>query len=352
MAHELLIDESGDASMMYVGNLPWHGLGQQLENPPTAEVAIKAARLAWEVVKTPVFYHLGLGQEGIVPGHFALVPGEGWTQRGERPVFGVVSDQYEVLQNRHAFAFFDPIVKKGLATYETAGSLGKGERVWVLAKMKDQMTLPGDDVVSKYLLLANSHDGKSSVQMRFTPVRVVCSNTLAMALDKGAWVSIEHTQDMERRLADTQALVDDIINSYAGIEKSFRAMIECKLPEDRSEAYFGAVFPEPAPPPAECSAAVIARHDNLRLRAVREREITRRLYLYGRHNTGPYMRRTLWAAYNSVTEYVDQYVHTRRLPQESPGGRLYSTWFGSGSRTKIHAYETAVSMLPPGALGA
>ena len=345
MAHELFINESGDASMMYVGQLPWHGLGQSLDAPPTAEEAIQAARLDWEVVKTPLFYHLELGKVGVVPGHYALVPGKGWVNPGERPVFGVVSDQYQVLQNRDAFAFFDPIVEDGLATYETAGALGKGERVWVLAKMRDEIILPGDDVVGKYLLLSNSHDGKSSVQVKFTPVRVVCNNTLTMALDTAEQVRVEHTPYMHERLENAQALMKHIAATYRSIEASFHAMLKTKLADENADAYFDTLFPDPAAAqPTTADAAL--RREALLKRARRDRAIVKELYLTGRHNTRPPMWKTLWAAYNSVTEYVDQYVNSRGVRERSPGYRLNSAWFGAGARTKVQAYETAIGMLP------
>ena len=347
MAHELFINGSGDASMMYVGTVPWHELGQQLDEPPTAEVAIKAARLDWEVVKTPLFYHLELGKVGIVPGHYALVPGTGWGNSSERPVFGVVSEQYTVLQNHEAFAFFDPIVASGVATYETAGALGKGERVWVLAKVKGDMVLPGDDVVNRYLLLANSHDGESAVQIKFTPVRVVCNNTLTMALEKGRTLAISHTWNMQERLANAQHLAARILETYARIEDSFNAMLKVKLADRDADDYFNAIFPMPLAPKRDDPEA-LRRHESLVKRAKRDRVNTWHLYRYGVHNTTPLMQRTLWAAYNSATEYVDQYYDAKRIRDRDPAYRLNSAWFGVNSRTKNQAYETAVSMLSCG----
>lgn len=133
MAHELLIKE-GKVAMMSVGKPPWHELGTRLETPPaTSEEAIRAARLDWKVLKMPLFASDG-HQWYRVPDRVALVPESEWG-KPERPIFGTAQDSYAPLQNEAAFSFFDPLVQQDAATYETAGALGQGEKVWVLAKI-------------------------------------------------------------------------------------------------------------------------------------------------------------------------------------------------------------------------
>ena len=154
MSHNLMI-QNGEASMMYVGGVPWHGLGTALDKPATAEEAIQAARLDWTVKKLPLY--ASDGDNSLlrlpVPDKYAVA------RENSLDVLGVVGSSYTTVQNREAFAFFDPIVGKQAAVYHTAGALGKGERVWILAKLPDSIRVVGDDITDKFLLLTNSHDG-------------------------------------------------------------------------------------------------------------------------------------------------------------------------------------------------
>ena len=142
MSHNLLI-QNGEASMMYVGGLPWHGLGTRLDRPATAKEAIQAAHLDWQVRKLPL-----CAVDGLL--HLPVRDRYGVARDGSLDVLGVVGRDYTPVQNREAFAFFDPIVGKNAAIYHTAGALGRGERVWILAKLPDSIRVVGDDITDKY----------------------------------------------------------------------------------------------------------------------------------------------------------------------------------------------------------
>jgi phage/plasmid-like protein (TIGR03299 family) len=239
MAHELLI-ENGKAAMMYVGEAPWHGLGQKLDKPATAAEAIKAARLDWEVAKIPL-YVKAKRQYRQVAATYATV-------RTDRPVpapLGIVGQDYEPLQNRDAFKWFDGIVGQGAAIYHTAGVLGIGERVWILAKLPGEIRVKGEDICEKFLLLSNSHDGQSSVQVKFTPIRVVCQNTLTMALSSGRTVRITHTRSIQERMEAAKENLGIIRDRFRRIEKDFQRFAEVPMTGNRLTVYLGAVFPLP-----------------------------------------------------------------------------------------------------------
>lgn len=233
MSANLLI-QNGQASMFYINEVPWHGLGTKLDKPATAQEAITVAHLDWKVVKLPLF----AGSKRIpVPDRFAVVRRTGDLIAKTDPVLGIVSNEYTPLQNRDAFAFFDPIVGQNAAIYHTAGALGQGERVWILAKLPGHIRVVGDDITEKYLLLSNSHDGKSSVQIKFTPVRVVCQNTLTLALNDGSCWRVSHHSDIHQRLKQAHEMLGLIKIRFDDMEQSFQAMSRVKMNGDRLTEY-------------------------------------------------------------------------------------------------------------------
>ena len=240
-----LLMQNGQASMFYINEVPWHGLGTRLAQPATAQAAIQAARLDWKVVKLPLF----AGSKRIpVPDRFAVVRRTGDLIQRTDPVLGVVSNEYTPLQNAQAFQFFDPIVGQEAAIYHTAGALGNGERVWILAKLPGHIRVVGDDITEKYLLLSNSHDGKSSVTIKFTPVRVVCQNTLTLALNDGSAWRVSHHADIHQKLKQAHQMMGLINDRFADLEQSFQAMSRVQLDTSRLSEYLAAVYPEVTEP--------------------------------------------------------------------------------------------------------
>jgi len=322
MAHELLI-KNGNAAMMYFGETPWHHLGKKLDKPATSAEAIKAAQLDWEVSKATLYLKSG-ARYRAAKGNFAVVR----TDEREPTPLGIVGSSYRPLQNREAFVWFDEIVGQGAAIYHTAGALGNGERAWILAKLPGEIRVKGDDVSEKFLLLSNSHDGESSVQLKFTPIRVVCKNTLTMALNSGRAVKISHNSSLARRMEEAKKNLGIITNRFQKIENDFQRLAEIQMTGNRLAGYLGEVFPMPADETDEpaIKRVELARQDS------------QALFHTGRGNSAANIRGTLWAAYNGITEFID-YGRTRRNPSQ----RLENIWFGGGYLTKARAFKIAIT---------
>lgn len=227
MAHNINYSEqTAKHSFFSVKQPAWHGLGTIVQEYPTSGQAIGFAGLDYEVVKAPLF---AKGSDPLISFN---VPDQYATMRTDNnAVFGVVGKDYQIVQNRDAFAFFDAIVGGGDGIlYETAGALGNGERIFITAKLPGYIRVGGgDDVTQKYIFLTTSHDGSGSITAAFTPVRIVCQNTLNAALRSASnVVRIRHTAGAKERLeqahkvmglADTLSFqLEGIFNRWADVK--------------------------------------------------------------------------------------------------------------------------------------
>lgn len=180
-------------SMFYVRETPWHGLGTKVLTAPTSKEALGLAGLDWQVVQEPIYTET----EELIEGYKANV------RDTDRKVLGVVTDRYKVIQNEEAFAFTDELLGEGVR-YETAGSLQGGKKVWILAHMPHEYIIGGERI-SPYLVFSNTHDGSGAIKVALTPIRVVCNNTLNLALDtaKRSW-SMIHTGDIKGKMEEAR----------------------------------------------------------------------------------------------------------------------------------------------------
>lgn len=205
MAHNINHNKkTGKHSFFSVNQKAWHGLGQIVTDYPTSTEALQFAGLDFTVVKRKLFTYDNENSFGNsdtlipkveVPSNFATV------RMDTEQVLGVVGKDYGIVQNRDAFSFFDAIVGGEGIQYETAGALGKGERIFITAKLPDYIKVGSDDLIEKYLFLTTSHDGFGSITAAFTPVRVVCANTLNAAMRNNTnSVKIRHTANAKERL--------------------------------------------------------------------------------------------------------------------------------------------------------
>lgn len=241
MAHNLNFNSrTGKYSFFTVNEKAWHNLGQLVEEHPTSEEAIKFAGLDYEVEKSVLFTKAsGIIEEDDniimnnseleVPNYFANI------RTDNNTVLGVVGKDYQIVQNREAFSFFDSIVggKDGIL-YETAGALGNGERIFITAKLPDYIRVGnGDDITEKYIFLTTSHDGSGSITAAFTPIRIVCQNTLNASLKNiSNVVRIRHTAGAKQRLEDAHKVMGLANILSTQLEETFNYWAKIKVGDD------------------------------------------------------------------------------------------------------------------------
>lgn len=324
MAHELEI-KNGEASMFYYGDAPWHGLGVKLNEPATSKEAIVAAKLDWQVKKSPIY----LNDKKEIKNKFAIVRDD-----AEQDVFAIVGKDYTPLQNFEAFEFFDSIVGDNRAIYHTAGALFGGKVVWILAKLPGEIKIAEQDILHKYLLLSNSHDGTTAVKIKFTPVRVVCNNTLTLAFQDKNFQSVWHQRDIKNKLKGISKLFGALESGYNKIEGNFNKFINMKLNDTTLDKYLLSVFPNPNSSRNREQAAkqIIKSADN--------RNWSKFFYENGTGNNIQGVRNTLWTAYNGVVEYIDY-----KKGRQSVDGKVNSIWLGEGAAIKERAYKEAVALV-------
>lgn len=306
-------------TMMYnsKNGKPWHKLGESAEGLATSAEALQLSGLDWKVNKEPLFANVG-GEKIIAPDTYGVV------RETDKKVLGVVGDRYEPLQNHEAFGFFDELVGKEQAIYETAGSLMGGSRVWLLAKLPDFIRIKGhDDFIQKYVLLFNSHDGTKPVTMKITPVRVVCNNTLTMSLKgKGDELKIRHTATMQDRMSQAHEALGFANTIYEELDEILNGMAKKKVTKKPMQKYMENVI------------GTSTRATNM------IDEIYQTMEEGADKDMHSDLRGTLYHAYNGITEWVD---HVKDYKEGTD--RLDAIWFGSGETTKDKAFKEAVKML-------
>lgn len=219
-------------TMFYTREKPWHGLGTMVAEAPNSKDALRLAGLNWKVLQEPVYTE----NKELIQGYKANV------RDTDRKVLGVVTDRYKVIQNEEAFAFTDTLLGEGVR-YETAGSLQEGRRVWMLARLPREFIIGGERI-SPYMVFSNTHDGSGAVKTALTPIRVVCNNTLNLALRtaKRSW-SMIHTGDISGKIEEaknTLLLADEYMTALG---QEFENLRKIKLSEKQVLEYIKILLP-------------------------------------------------------------------------------------------------------------
>lgn len=322
MAHEIDCT-TGSSAVFVTGEPAWHRLGTVIETAATSAEAIRLARLDWHVDQWPLSAQGTNGMALPCHGHFANV------RTDTNAVLGVVGRQYRVFQNTEAFDFMDALVGQRLAMYESAGSLKGGRRVWMLARLPGEYRIGRDDVVEPYILLTNAHDGTQALRMLPTTVRVVCQNTLNLALkNQTGSLSIVHTASLDARIEDARRKLGIIAQRMNHFGQEAEALARRKLTALELAEYFDSVLPTRSRRNlGKILDHVFANFDNA-------------------SNALPGIKHSAWAAYNAVSEWAD---HQKRVLGRSTAqrddNRLHSIWFGSANRIKQQAYGAALALV-------
>lgn len=222
-------------TMMYVREKPWHGLGTMVMEAPTSADALRLAGLDWTVDQTPVYTDAGIEITGYKANR----------RNSDNAILGIVSDRYKIVQNTEAFEFTDALIgetENGVVKYETAGSLCGGKRVWLLAKMPTQKIL--DDDVEPYMFFSNTHDGSGAIKVGITPIRIVCNNTLNIALNtaKRQW-STKHIGNMQSKLEEAKLCLQLADKYMKGLNEEADRFANATLYKEQIDEIFNEMFP-------------------------------------------------------------------------------------------------------------
>ncbi|MFZ6746136.1 DUF932 domain-containing protein [Undibacterium sp. JH2W] len=312
-------------TMAYVNEVPWHGLGNQLTAKQPIEVWAKQAGMAFDIKESPVRFMTesagSLGANMTFPEQKVLYRSD------TKAALSVVSSRYQVVQPREILEFYRDLTEVSGFELETAGVLKEGRKVWALAKTNQSATLKGNDVVNAYLLLATACDGSLATTAQFTSIRVVCNNTLAVALNNSSGaVKVPHNTNFDPQAVKRQLGIS--VASWDAFMYRMKTLSERKVKSHEAMNYFLRVFTDPS---------------NTASGLTNERAMKKVQELYDGQGKGAELsssKGTAFGLLNSVTEYVDHQKRARTTDH-----RLESAWFGQGATLKQKALDQALQMV-------
>ena len=307
-------------TMAYFGQVPWHGLGTALEDADLYDwpSACKKAGLDWNVELTD----LQTTDTQVKVTH------KGVRRKSDGRILGCVGPRFMPLQNRDAFAWFEPFLVSKEAALHTAGSLKNGSRIWVLARMnRAPLVIADGDEVDKFILLSHGHDGSLAIRCGFTPVRVVCQNTLSMAhgSDASKLIRLKHTKDVLENLANIREVMNLANQEFEATAEQYRLLARKSINQADLQKYVRRVLKvkddeQPSTRTTNTIAEIVTLAES------------------GKGNDLPSVSGTYWSAYNGLSEWLS---YNRG---NSPDSRLNSLWFGDSANLNRHALEVALDM--------
>lgn len=319
MAHELTIRADGFAEIAFVGETPWHGLGQELERGASLDVWRKSAGLDWNICRSPVQY---------VNGETHSFPNQEVLYRSDNnEPLSIVSSRYREVQPQAVLNFFKDLTEASGYRLHTAGSLRGGRRIWALAETGKAGEVVSGDAVAGYLLLATSCDKGMATTARFTSVRVVCANTLRAAESgrNNTVVSVPHSTVFDPDAVKRKMGI--AVSAFDAFMADAKSLAAKSLTTNKVADFMANLIGPYLQPGAELS---------------KNRSYQKILALFegdgiGAHMPGVYG--TAWGLVNAVTEYTDHHN-----PSRSNDTRMNSAWFGRGDTFKNEALKLALAI--------
>jgi len=314
-------------TMAYANEAPWHGLGNSLAANQPLEIWAQQAGMNWQIEESEVRFVAG--PSGL--GSIHAFPEQKVLYRSDtKAPLSVVSSRYQVVQPAQILEFYRDLTEVGGFELETAGVLKEGKKLWALARTGQSVSLKGRDKVDGYLLLATACDGTLATTAQFTSVRVVCNNTLAVALGEGnGAVKVPHRSQFNAQAVKRQLGI--AISSWDGFMVRMKALSERKVNDSAAEAFFHRVLTYPT---SAINASAPTINDSA-IKAVQALYAGR-----GKGATLPSASGTAWGLVNSITEFVD---HHRRA--RSDDHRQDAAWFGAGATLKQKAWDEAMKLV-------
>jgi phage/plasmid-like protein (TIGR03299 family) len=317
------IDMSNDReNMAYIGQRPWHNLGNELSENAPIDVWCRESGLDWDVLEKPIYtVHLGSVEQGYAEckGYKALMRSD------TLDTLSIVTNRYNVVQPSQVVMFYERLTRDHGFSLETMGSLKGGKKIWGLAKTKDSFTIMGQDTVDNYILLATSYDGTLATRVIPTSVRVVCANTLEYAYnDKTSGLTISH-----KSMFDEDIVFDKLFNkeNWERFEENANILARRVVEDEEAVRYFMDVL---YPNKTYKEVTKSTRSANIINKVVN-------IYKDGSGQQTRSAAGTAWGMVNAITRYTDHETNAR-----SESNMLHSAWFGPGRNIKNTANEIAL----------
>lgn len=324
MSHNLAKKENGEYAFVSAKETAWHNLGTVVDHCLTAKECLDESGLNFDVVKIQNQLETGL----TIPDSYSLVRGD--RIDNANGILGSCGKQYHIVQNEDLFSFFDFLVEDNHAIYETAGALGNGERVWILARLPQDIIVGKYDALKSYILLTNAHTGKHSAIAMISNVRVVCNNTLNMALKgKSNFVTIRHFKNATQKLQEAHKLLGFTTKYYDELSATYNKMQKKAVSDSDVTRWVKKILGTPS-------------QDKISTKKLNHVQSIMNLYESG--EGAQFSRGTLWGFVNAVTEYAD-FEKVVRGDDVDKSKRLNSVWFGTGADLKQKAFNLALTQI-------